>query len=63
MADLLYTDVEQQLEVALLGMPVVQVIDILASGLASSPQLDTPLLVIQKCTSQPLHCLIQHWFQ
>ena len=42
MADLLYTDAVQQLEVVLLGMPMVQVIDILASRLASSPWLDTP---------------------
>ena len=42
MADLLYANVVQQLEVALLGTPMVQFIDILASRLASSPQLDTP---------------------
>ena len=42
MADLLYTNAVHQLEVVLWGMPVVQVINILASGLASSPQLDTP---------------------
>ena len=42
MTDLLYIDVVQQLEVALLGMLMVQVINILASRLASSPWLDTP---------------------
>ena len=42
MADLLYADAVQQLEIALLGMPVVQGINILTSGLAMSPQLDTP---------------------
>ena len=42
MADLLHADVVQQLEVTLLGTPMVQVIDILASGLALSSWLDTP---------------------
>ena len=42
MAEFLHCDAVQQLEVALLGTPMAQVIGILASGLASSPQLDTP---------------------
>ena len=42
MADLLYADAVQQLEIALLGLSMAQVINILASRLASSPWLDTP---------------------
>ena len=42
MADLLYAYAMQQLEVALLGVPTVQVINVLASRLASSPWLDPP---------------------
>ena len=41
MAELLYANVVQQSEVALLGRPAVQVINIPAGRLASSPQLDT----------------------
>ena len=36
MADLLHTDAIQQLEVALLGMPTSQVIEVLAGGVTSS---------------------------
>ena len=42
MARLLYADVVQQLEIALLGMPMAQVIGILTSGLVLSPWLYTP---------------------
>ena len=52
MADLLYANAVQQLEVALLGTPLVQVINILTSRLASSPWLDTPSQPHPKtCTS------------
>ena len=36
MADLLHTDAIQQFEVALLGLPVVEVIDLLSGGLAQT---------------------------
>ena len=42
MADLLHTDAIQQLEVALLGTPMVQVIDLLAGGLTSSLRVAMP---------------------
>ena len=42
MVDLLYVDTVQQLEVVLLRTFPAQVIDILASRLTLSPQLDTP---------------------
>ena len=45
MADLLHADVMQQLEVALLGSPTAQVLDLLSSGMqiTSMPVMTVPV--------------------
>ena len=49
MADLLHADVIQQLEVALLGSPVIQVVDLLAEGLTQTQASKSALLAQPQC--------------
>ena len=48
MADLVHANIVQQLDVALLGTPMVQVIDLLSGGLTSSPMIAMPAQPLSK---------------